>query len=374
MKISQLILLFTAITFFGCKNIKTSTKQSEITKFYVGTYTNKTADSHSQGIYQYQLNKNGKIDSLSLVAKTENPSYLTKSFDSKYIIATNSQPNGTITSFLIQENGLKELSSSKANNNPCYITINKDNYILTANYGSGTTVLHQLDQNGLLSEPLDIQKNEITIPSNHTRQNAPHTHSCYFEPNSNNIITIDLGANKLIFGTIDSEFNKIVPNEFSELQMPAKAGPRILTFHPTKPWIYVVNELDATVTFIKKNIANNTYKNAQTIETLAKEDKEGNTAAHIEISNDGNYVYITNRGHDSIGVLKVLESGKLELIQTISTHGKHPRNFALSPNNKFLLVANRDTNNICSFKRNYKTGKLTFISDVKAPKPVCILF
>ena len=374
MKFIKTILIFTAVAFIGCKNIHNNITDSKSLKFYVGTYTNKTADSHSEGIYQYQLNKNGTIDSLSLVAKTESPTFLTKSFDGKYIIASNSKKEGTITSFLIQKDRLKEISVSKVDNDPCYVTINKNNYILTANYGSGTTNLHQINENGVLTKTLDTQQNKMNAPSKHPRQEKAHTHSCYFEPNSTNVISIDLGANKLIFGTIDSDFNKIVPNEFSELEMPAEAGPRILTFHPTKPWIYVVNELAATVTFIKKNVTNNSYKIVQTVETLANEDKLGNTSAHIEITNDGKFVYITNRGHDSVGVLKVLDSGKLELIQTISTHGKHPRNFALSPDNKFLLVANRDTNNICSFKRNHKTGKLTFVSDVKAPKPVCILF
>lgn len=374
MKLLRLSLILTAICLGSCKNVYQTTKTSKGTTFYVGTYTNRIADSKSEGIYQYQLHKNGKLDSILLAAKTENPSYLTKSLDGKHIIATNSQKEGTLTNFRIQENGFKEINVSKANNNPCYVTINKDNYVLTANYGSGTANLHQLDNNGVLSDILDTQVNQITKESKHSRQDAAHTHSCYFEPNSNNIITIDLGANKLIFATIDTVFNKIVPNEFSELHMPDEAGPRILTFHPTKPWMYVVNELDATVSLVKKNVENNTYKVVQTVETLTEDLKKGNTAAHIEITNDGEYVYITNRGHDSIGVLKVLGSGKLELIQTISTHGKHPRNFALSPNNKFLLVANRDTNNICAFKRNAKTGKLTFTSEVNAPKPVCIVF
>ena len=374
MKHIKILVLFTAYLFMGCKNIKNNSINSKSLKFYVGTYTNKTDDSQSEGIYQYQLNKNGTIDSLKLTAKTKNPSFLTKSFDGKYLITTNELTKGTITSFKIKSNGLTEISKSDVNKYPCYVNINKDGYVLTANYGSGTTNLHQIDENGVLTSDLDTQQNKMSAPSKHPRQEKAHTHSCYFEPNSTNIISIDLGANKLIFGTIDPGFNKIVPNEFSELEMPAEAGPRILTFHPTKPWIYVVNELAATVTFIKKNVTNNSYKIVQTIETLANEDKDGNTSAHIEITNDGKFVYITNRGHDSVGVLKVLDSGRLELIQPIRTHGKHPRNFALSPDNKFLLVANRDTNNICSFKRNHKTGKLTFVSDVKAPKPVCILF
>lgn len=373
MKFIYTFLLFNLIVLIGCKNKELINKKNNSTHFYVGTYTDKIKESKSQGIYQYQLSTDGKLDSITLAVKTNNPSFLTKSIDKKYIIATNSIDNGSITSFLIQNKNLKKINSSKTNRNPCYVTTNKNNYVLTANYSSGTTNLHEL-KDGVLSDILDIQENKITIPSNHPRQNSAHSHSCYFEPNSNNIITIDLGANKLIFGSIDSISKKIVVNKFKELQMPIGAGPRILTFHPTQPWFYVVNELDATVSFVKKNLQNNTYQIIETVETLSQDLKKGNTAAHIEISKDGKYIYMTNRGNDTVGVLEVSESGKLTLIQTISTHGKHPRNFVLSPDDKFVLVANRDSNNICSFKRNQKNGKLTFVSEVNAPKPVCLIF
>ncbi|ANW95684.1 hypothetical protein AXE80_05065 [Wenyingzhuangia fucanilytica] len=339
----------------------------------MGTYTNKN-NPQSEGIYEYQLKNNGTLDSIRLLVKTENPTYLIKSFDKNFLLTTNSQWDGTISSFKIEPESLKEISISKADKSPCYIAINKDNYVLTANYNSGTTNLHRLNEKGELVGPLDTQQNEITVPSNNKRQDFPHAHSCYFEPNSENIISVDLGANKLVFSTIDKDFNKFVPNEFHELQMPGECGPRILTFHPTQPWIYSVNELDGTVTFIKKNIPNNSYKIIQTVKTLPDDFKEINWAAHITITKDGKYVYMSNRGHDSIGILKVLPSGKLELIDTISTHGKHPRNFSLTPDEKFLIVANRDTNNICSFRRNSKTGKLTFVDEVLAPRPVSILF
>lgn len=366
--------LFIFLGLISCKNKKKTAITNHNTTFYVGTYTNRIKDSNSQGIYQYQLHQNGTLDSISLAAKTDNPSFLTKSVDGKYVIATNSHNNGSITSFEIENDKLKEINQSATGDNPCYVTAGKNNYVLTANYNDGTYNLHQFDENGVLSKSLDTKKSSFTTPSIHPRQDAPHAHSCYFEPNSNNIITIDLGTNKLLFNTIDTEFNKIVANQFSELEMPKEAGPRILTFHPTKPWIYVINELNSKVTFIKKNTTENTYKVVETVETLSEADKEGNSAAHIAISKDGNYIYVSNRGHDSLEVLKISDSGNLKLIQSISTHGKHPRHFALSPDNQFLLVANRDTDNICTFKRNSKTGKLTFVNKINAPKPVCILF
>lgn len=375
MKYFKLLVIILSIAFFSCKNKNAETSIKKQSIFYVGTYTpERVKDSESEGIYTYALNTDGSIDSIGLAVKTNSPSFITKSTNNKYIIGTNSINNGSITSFRIDGGVLHKISQSKTGDNPCYVTSNKNSYVLTANYRSGNYNLHHLNKEGILSAALDTHKSTFTIPSTHPRQDAPHAHSCYFEPNSKNIITIDLGTNKLIFEHLDENTQTIEPNTFSELQMPKHCGPRILTFHPTQPWLYVVNELDATVTFIKKNREENSYEIVETVETLKPEDKQGNSAAHIQISKDGNYVYMSNRGHDSIGVLKVLPSGKLELIQTISTHGKHPRHFTLSPNNDFLLVANRDDNSICSFSRDTETGNLKYITKTNAPKPVCLVF
>lgn len=375
MKYFKLLAFALSITFFACQNKGKEASKTKQSIFYVGTYTSeRIQDSESEGIYTYALNNDGTIDAIGLAVKTNSPSFITKSINNKFIIGTNSNNNGSITSFKIDGNVLQKISQSKTGDNPCYVTSNKDNYVLTANYNSGNYNLHQLAANGVLSSALDTHKSTFTIPSTHSRQDAPHAHSCYFEPNSNNIIAIDLGTNKLIFEHIEEVGKTIEPNEFSELQMPKHCGPRILTFHPTQPWLYVVNELDATITFIKKNRAENSYEIVATVDTLKPEDKKGNSAAHIQISNDGNYVYMSNRGHDSIGVLKILPSGQLEVIQTMDTHGKHPRHFTLSPNDEFLIVANRDDNSICSFARDAKTGKLSFVAKTNAPKPVCLVF
>jgi 6-phosphogluconolactonase len=98
-------------------------------------------------------------------------------------------------------------------------------------------------------------------------------------------------------------------------------------------------------------------------------------AADIHITKDGKFLYTSNRGAESIAIFKVnSENGSLTNIGYAPVLGANPRNFSLSPNQEFLLVANQDTNNIISFKRNIFSGALTFIDEIFAPTPVCILF
>jgi len=105
------------------------------------------------------------------------------------------------------------------------------------------------------------------------------------------------------------------------------------------------------------------------------EDFEGESfCADIHISSDGKFVYASNRGHQSIAIFKVQDDGNLESIGFEPVKGEHPRNFALSPDEDFLLVANKNTNNLVSFKRDSATGLLQFIDEIEAPSPVCILF
>ncbi|MEN8138084.1 MAG: lactonase family protein [Bacteroidota bacterium] len=341
-------------------------KQQGMT-FYVGTYTTNS----SEGIYKYSLLGNGIIEFIGLAVKTENPSFITKSADKKYLLAVNENKDGTIKSFEINEDSLKFISkSSSGGAHPCFVSVNKEGYVLVANYTGGNVGLIKLGNNGKLSTLLDVQQHYGKGTTD--RQKTPHAHSVWFESNDKNIISVDLGTNELIFSSIDSEKQKLIPSEQKKLKIDAGAGPRHLTFHPSKKWIYTVNELNSTVSLIKKE--KNNYALVSSFSTLPKNCTEENTCADIHISNDGKFLYASNRGHNSIAIFSIDTDGKLRLLSHESTRGNGPRNFSLSPDNNFILVANQHTDNIVSFKRDVKTGMLKYIMEVKAPAPVCILF
>ncbi len=156
--------------------------------------------------------------------------------------------------------------------------------------------------------------------------------------------------------------------------MPKGAGPRQMAFHPNGKWAYVVNELSSTVTLIKK-MDSGTYALDVKISTLPKDYTEQSSCADIRIPPDGQFVYASNRGHDSIAIFKVNpKDGTLVLVGQESTRGKVPRNFSLSPEGNFLLVANQKTNTLVYFKRNLQNGTLKYVDKTDATTPVCIIF
>ena len=361
--------ILSVFIFFGCKN--TSVKIEKNSIFYVGTYTQKK----SKGIYTYSISKDGKLKNIGLAATIINPSFLAKSEDNKNLFAiseVNENETGYVFSYEIKNDSLQMVNKQESGGaHPCFIAVNKDNYIITANYTGGNIGLLKATKTGEVA-PISFVQQHIGKGSTE-RQTAPHAHSTWFHPTKNEVISIDLGTNELWFSTIDKTKNELVYTTQKKLKMLDGAGPRHLTFHPNNKWMYVLNELNNTVSLVKEK--NNAYFITASITTLPTGFSTDSKAADIHISKDGKFLYTSNRGADSIAIFKVnTTNGTLTSIGYAPVLGANPRNFSLSPDEEFLLVANQDTNNIISFKRNPSSGALTFVDKIFAPTPVCILF
>ena len=355
------------VMLLSCKAIQV---EKSTTKFYVGTYTN----GESQGIYQYEINNLGKFKNGDLQAVITNPSFLTKTADNKTLIAVsevNENNTGFVYSYEINNDSLIYKSKSKSGGaHPCFITVNEKNQVLVANYLGGNVGYLKVDNINGLTNLLSVQQHEGNGTTD--RQKAPHAHSTWFNPYNEHIISVDLGTNELWFSTID-ENNQLNFSNQKKLKLADGAGPRHLVFHPTKKWIYVLNELNNTITLV--TFEDGIYTLRSTISMLPENYTKYSKGADIHISRDGKFVYASNRGHNSIVIYKVDEkNGALKLVDFTFTKGNNPRNFSLTPDNRFLVVANQDTNTLVSFLRNEKTGKLSYIDEVQAPNPVCVLF
>lgn len=340
--------------------------------FYVGTYTGE----HSQGIYKYQLNPDGTMDSIGLAAITPNPSYLTKSPDGQFLLTISEVSSkdsvGFVKSYRIREDSLLQVGESTSGGaHPCFITVNDEGYVLVANYTGGNMALLKLNRSGELSDLLDLQQHEGSDITE--RQRGPHAHSAWFDPMNENIITVDLGTNDLWISKIDTKKQNLKPASPPVVSMNPGAGPRHLDFHPNGKWIYVVNELDCTVSLVERE--GNGYRLGTSFSTLPDDFDGKNTCAHVMVSSDGKFLYASNRGHNSIAIFSInRKNGQLTPQGHESVQGETPRNFNLSPGDKYLVVANQRTNNMVSFKRDKKTGQLTPVDEIPAPRPVCILF
>jgi 6-phosphogluconolactonase len=368
MKRSLLLSAFLGLFLFSCTQ-KTDQNNVDMEKtagqyFYVGTYTN----GDSEGIYKYKLNQDGSLEKVGLMARTANPSFL--AHNGAFLVSVNENEEGTIQSFEIKEDSLVHINTSSTGGaHPCFVTMNDKGSVLVANYTGGNVAWLELGVDGVLSQLKSVQQHSGNGPTD--RQESAHAHSTWFVGNTNKVISVDLGTDELWLSEINEELGKLELQE-SKVKMAAGAGPRHIAFHPNN-WIYVLNELNGTVTRVEQADGNE-FVVKESISTLPDDFDGFNKCADIHLSSNGKFLYASNRGHDSIVIYEVQEDGTLKLKGFESTKGATPRNFTFSPDEDFLLVANKDANNIVSFKRDAQTGELEFVSSVEAPAPVCLLF
>lgn len=315
-------------------------------KILLGTYTRNT----SEGIYSISLNDN-KLSDLKLVAKATNPTYLDYDSSTKrlYSVYQEGDLGGVAVWDYNGETAVLKQSYLDDGVQPCYVRFDKENNVLyDANYHLGRMRVY--DEEGMEKE---FKYDE-----------GAKAHYVNMDPKSSDLFVCDLG--------LDTVHKYRLLNEIATYKTTPGMGPRHLVFHPEKPLIYILGELNNTIEVVEDQEFD--LVKLQSVDMLNGLEVESSGGA-IRISNDGKFVYASNRGHDSIVVFKVLEDGKLEFVQIESVYGEHPRDFAISPEGDYIVVANRDTNNLTLFKRDQSTGKLELLQkDVAAPEVVAVLF
>lgn len=352
-------------------------QQQKIQKFYVGTFTTEGAD----GIYLCDFNtQTGEISLNETFKGFDDPSFLKISPNRKYLYVvtraneTVEKSGGYVGAYQIKENGIIHFLNKQVSNGtgPCHVDVSPDGkYVAIATYNGGTTSLYPVNADGSLKPATSVIVNHGSGP-NKERQEQPHAHSIKFSPFSNQVFSADLGTDQLnIFSLIGDQL-KQEGQKFVKLA--PGAGPRHFEFHPNGKVIYVISELNSTVTALRN--VDGEWKIFQALSSLPKDFKGTSYCADIHISKDGKYLYGSNRGHNSVTVFSIdQDSQKLTFKTSVDIHGNWPRNFALTPDGNFMLVANQRSGNITVFKINKETGIPEFTGkEIKLPSPVCIDF
>ena len=186
----------------------------------------------------------------------------------------------------------------------------------------------------------------------------------------------DLGTDRTMIYRVHPESATAEPSGLSFAQANAGAGPRHLVIDSGNHFVYVLNEIQSSVTRFAFDAAHATLRKLDTVSTLPSAFKGPNTGAEIAFDSQGRTLYTSNRGHDSIAVLHVKPDGTLQSIQNIASEGRTPRSFALDLSGKWLLTANQDTDNIGVFAVTPRTRRLTSTGSklTGISQPVCVLF
>ena len=344
---------------------------------FVGTYTSQEG---SKGIYVYKFDTDtGKSDSVSMV-EVVNPSYLAISANEKFVysVGENGSEDSFAHSFSFDEGSgqLKLLNSQFTHgSSPAYITLDaKGHNVITANYGGGSISQFNINSDGSLSPLTNLFEFEGKGQDS-IRQKKSHLHSVRYSPDGMFMFATDLGTDNLYrYKSINSVFEgqpAFLKSDTATIPTPSGTGPRHFDFHPNGLYFYLLGELSGEVIVYDYNRGDLQQKQIILADTVGVKG-----SADIHVSPNGKFLYASNRLEaDGIAIFSIdSQDGTLTKVGYQLT-AKHPRNFAITPNGKFLLLAGRDDNVIQVYSIDRENGLLTDIhKDIKIDKPVCIKF
>lgn len=364
---------------------------SDTATLFVGTYSRKESfvDGKGKGVYAFQFNLlTGELSPLGLQAEVGiNPSYLCGTRKALYVVSECDEPlasdatkvTGYVSALAIGDNGaLTPLRTLETRGSfPCYVSVSPDSDFLTvANYGGGSVILFPIAADGSLEDASDFHAftgASLVVPD---RQEAAHIHSTTWVPGTNFVFGADLGNDRVAQFELNKATKTLVPNTTATFATrPGGSGPRHLAIHPSLKFVYVLDELSNTIGVHAYDAATGTLSNTaiQNISTLPADFTGHSQSADIHIAPSGDYVYASNRGHDSIAAFRIdhAAGGTLELLEIEPTRGQQPRNFLIYRD--FLLVANQDTDTIELFHIDAVNGKLTYTGiSAECPTPVSL--
>jgi len=343
---------------------------------FLGTYTR----SGGKGIYRVDLDAaTGALSTPVVAAETSNPSFVALSPDKRFLFAV-SETDALASAYAINPLTLSltplQAPQPAGGKAPCHLVVDQTGRTLVvAHYHTGVVASLPIGPDGKLGRPGTLLQHRGSSV-NRERQDTAHAHSVTISPDNRHVIVCDLGLDKIFTYRLDPDAATLTPAEPPFITTEPGAGPRHAAFSRDGRHVFVINEMGGSLVCYAYDATNGSLTPTDTQSTLPAGFTGENTTAEVRVHPNGEYVYGSNRGHDSLVVFRFdAAQGKLSHVETVPVGGKHPRNFALSPDGKWLVAANQNSNDLTVFRVDASTGRLTKIdSTAIVSMPVCVAF
>jgi 6-phosphogluconolactonase len=349
---------------------------------FVGTYTEKT---NSRGVYRYRADaRSGAWTPLGAADVGPNPSFLAVHPNGRVLYVVNEVEqfaggaSGAVRAFAIDRatGALAPLGAPVATGGgaPCYVAVDATGRLLmVANYLGGSVAAFPLAADGTPGARSFLDQHAGRGPRA-DRQEAAHAHCVIPDPSNRWAVSADLGLDRVTVHALDAGAGTLAPARAVAVR--AGAGPRHLAFHPAGRALYVVGELDLTLTTFAFDPATGALTAPEVVPLLAGPAAPGSTAADLHLHPSGRALYVSVRGDDSLARFALdPAAGRPTFAERVPTRGRRPRNFALDPAGRFLYAANQGSNAVAGFAVDPRDGRLAPAAlGADVPAPVCIRF
>lgn len=342
-----------------------------------------TGGREAKGIYQARFDsEKGALSAPTLAADVKSPGFLAMHPSGNVLYAVAQMPDGAgVIAYTVSDAGALTLLNTApiGDGGGAHIAVHSSGkFLLTAQYGGGSTACFRLDADGKLAGPPTLHEHEGGSKVVGKRQDSPHPHWCGFSPDGRFAFVPDLGMDGIVIYKVDAENGAIEKHGFAASI--SGGGPRHMRFSVDGKFIYLLNELALAVTTFAYDAEKGTATQLTTTQALSdavKAKESFNSASEILVHPNGKFVYSANRGNDSVtAYLANPETGKLTVTEVEPIRGAWPRNINLDSTGKWLLAAGANSNTISVFEIDQDSGELTFRRGniVNVPGSICILF
>jgi 6-phosphogluconolactonase len=292
----------------------------------------------------------------------EAPTYLAVSPGGRVLYAVHELDEGLVSAYAVGALGRPRLLGSRPLDAalPCHISVHPGGrHVFVSNWGSGSFVVLPVDGDGALEAPSQVIENP-----------KPYAHMMVSDQRGRWVLGVHLGAGTVSCYEFDLDSGRLRLRH--EARMGAGAGPRHVAFHPAGHVVYVANELNSTLTACAFDPDGGRLDPGESISTVPSDFPGDNFPSAIRASADGRFVYVANRGHDSVAVISTEPSPRLHA--TFPCGGELPRDIAFGAEGRLLYVANERSDLITILAVEPESGGLAPTGrEVPFPGPTCLL-
>ncbi len=340
---------------------------------YIGSFTS----AGGRGLTTAALDPDtGALTALGDTAEVPNPSFLALSADRRVLYAVSeTEPEGAAAAFSLADPAAPALLGAPVpvrGGAPTHLAVHQG-HLLTANYAApGSVSVLALGGDGSLGAVRSVLEHEGDGPDK-ARQEGPHAHAVLPDPSGRWAVSVDLGTDSVRVCELDGASGELEIER--ELGLRSGIGPRHLTFHPGGAHAYVMNELDSVVTVCRFDAEKGSLRPLAEVRVLPPDADGENYPSELVVSPDGRFAWAANRGHNSIAVLGLDESGeRLELLDTVPCGGDWPRHLTLDPAGARLYAANERSGDVTWFDVDPGTGIPKQTGALALPAVSCVVF
>jgi len=349
-------------------------------KAYISGYTDPDRNGRGKGVYVFDYDEaRGTLALRQVVEGIVNPSFMAIHPSRQALYCVNGGGGSGVTALAIDPEGtLRVLNRvGSPSPGPTHLAVSPSGrHLVVANYQGGSVAVYPLREDGGVGEHVDFHQHAGPAGPNAARQDMAHAHVAVFDPTGERVLVCDLGLDRTFIYRFDPSTGRLIANDPPWGLAHPGAGPRHLEFHPSGRVLYVINELDSTITTFEYDRDRGAMHAVQVLTTLPPGFSGTSTTAEVVVHPSGRFAYGSNRGDDSLAIFRIdATTGRLTSAGHEPTRGRTPRHFMIDPAGRFLVAANESTGNVVTFAVDSANGGLSATgAEVDAGSPSCVLF